>query len=386
MAPAPLPLPTRWVVGLLGVKLLCALGYAYLYFHLRPATSDVWGYYDQSRQLAGMIHTPADFFNYALPTHGSWSFWMHYNAWNNLKENVYVVLLLVMNLLTGGNVYADTVLFAVLTFTGWLRLIRLFRALYPGRAHVWYALPFLLPTFLFCYSGLHSDGLIFALLGWFAWDAYRLFVSVAPHSEGDAAPLRPAEGTAPRRPPVWRFVLICLLFACFKAFFLVLLLLLVLAWRLRRPYGWLFLTVAGALLLAVTIPEQVSRQQDYLALHELRPESATTAQPLTAGSYLSHLPGAVWTGLFRPAPWEGSKYLVSALEVWLLWLLLMYGFTRRVRRSFFEASWAWLTVMFCLLIGYTIPVMGAVIRYRALLFPLVLGLCLLPLVRPRKAL
>src|ERR1700761_5739430 len=62
MANAPLPLPTRWVVGLLGVKMLCALGYAYLYFHLRPGTSDVWGYYDQSRQLAAMIHSSADFF------------------------------------------------------------------------------------------------------------------------------------------------------------------------------------------------------------------------------------------------------------------------------------------------------------------------------------
>ena len=379
MASAPLPLPTRWVVGLLGVKLLCALGYAYLYFHLRPGTSDVWGYYDQSRQLAAMIHSPADFFNYGLPTHGTWSYWMHYNAWNNLKENLYVLIILGMNLVTLNNPYADTVIYAVLTFTGWLRLIRLFRALYPGRAPGWYLVPFLLPTFLFCYSGLHSDGLIFALLGWFVWDAYRLFVATGP---------LPAHGSR-GRPPVWRFVLICLLFACFKAFFLVLLLILVLSWRLaqRRPaYGWICLAVLGAGLLVVTIPEQVSRQHEYLAPYALKPGNMTTQQPLTAGAYLARLPEAAWTGLFRPTPWAGGKYWVSGLELWLLWLLFACGFVRRLRRSFFEASWAWLTVTFCLLIGYTIPVLGAAVRYRALIFPLVVALCLLPLVRARKAL
>lgn len=373
MAPAPLPLPTRWVVGLLGVKLLCALGYSYLFFHLQPGTSDVWGYYDQSRQLAAAIHSPADFYYYALPTHGNMAYWIHYNAWNNLKENVYVLCLLAMNLVTDSNPYADTVLFAVLTFTGWLRFIRLFQALYPGRSPFFYVLPFLFPTFLFFYSGLHSDGVVFALLGWFAWDAYRLFAGGS---------------MAGPRPPVWRFILICILLLCFKAFLLVLLLFLVAAWRLaqiRPAYGWLCLAVLGVSLLALTIPEQVSHQQEYLALHDLRPENATTGQPLTAATYLSRLPGAAWTGLLRPTPWEGAKYLVSALEIWLLWLLLVYGLVRRPRRSFFEASWIWLTGVFCLLIGYTVPVMGAIIRYRALLFPLLAGLCLLPLLRARKA-
>lgn len=366
MAATRLPLPTRWVVGLLGVKLVCALGYAYLYFHVHVGRSDAWGYYVESLQLAGKIHSPADFFNLALPTHGTLGYWMQYNAWNNLKENLYLVVLMGLNLVTMANPYADTVIYAVLTFTGWLRLVRLFRALYPGRAPGWYVTPFLLPTFLFFYSGLPSDGLIFALLGWFAYDAYRLFA--------------PTQG----RPAVARFVLLCLLLLCFKVVLLVLLVILMPAWwlarRWGRAYGWACLLVLGVALLGATVPEQIGRQNEYLHFATALPEA-----PLTPAKYLSRLPEAVEKGLFRPFPWEGGYYWINGLEIWLLLALWAYGLARRLRRSFIEASWAWLTVIYCLLIGYTIPVMGALVRYRALLFPLVLGLCLLPLVRARRS-
>ena len=369
--PGKLPLPTSWMAGLLAIKLIWAFGYTYLYFHLYPASSDSWGYFDQSRQLAHLIHTPADFFRLALPIHGHWTDIFHYDFWNNLKENLYVLLILGMNLVTGHNPYLDTLLYALLTFTGWVRLIRLLVAYYPGLEPWWYCVPFLLPTFLFCYSGLHSDGLIFTLLGWFAWDAYRLFV-------------------LKDKPSLARFLLLCFLLACFKAFLFAFLLTLLVAWWLvyRRGipivYGWICLVALDVAVFLLTIPEQVSRQHLYLQLHY----TAFLPDPPLEGSlkgYLGRFPRAAWSAFFRPAPWElaQARYIWSGLEVWGLWALWLYGLFRRVRRPFFLDSWLLLTVSLWLLIGYTIPILSAIVRYRALLFPFVLAFCLLPLLISR---
>lgn len=369
--PARLPLPAWWIMGLLAVKLIWALGYSYFFFHVHPASSDTWGDFDQSRQLAQLIDTPEDFFSLALPIHGQWADLLHYAFWNNLKENLYILLVLGMNLVTFQNPYADTVLYALLTFTGWVRFIRLLTALYPGRAPGWYCVPFLLPTFLFCCSGLNADGLVFALLGWISWDAYRLFVTRQKVS-------------------LVRFVLLCFLLACFKAYLFAFLLTMMVSWwlvyrrGLRPVYGWACLGGLGLVLFALTIPEQVSRQHLYLQLNY---NAFLPVAPLeaTSSGYLSRLPLAVWTGLFRPAPWETvyARYLFSGLEVWGLWLLWLYGLFRRVHRPFFQDTWLLTVLALWLLIGYTIPIMSAIVRYRALSYPIILAFCLLPLLRPR---
>ncbi|TDX00655.1 hypothetical protein [Dinghuibacter silviterrae] len=361
-----LPLPLSWIAGLLAVKLIWALGYTYLYFSLYPKSSDAWGFFDQSRQLAYLIHTPSDFFNLALPFHGPWTDIFHYHFWNNLKQNLFVLILLGMNLVTMHNPFVDTVVYALLTFTGWVRFLRLLTSLYPGLDPWWYCVPFLLPTFLFCYSGLHPDGLVFALLGWIALDAYRLFV------EGGR------DGRA-----IARLIALILLLAILKAFLVVLLLILAAAWWLfykKRQNGWRWLGGLTLLFFMATLPEQVTVQHQYLQLpygHFL------PVLPLSASwsGYVARLPAAAWNAFFRPAPWDMANafYIPCGLEVWALWAIWTLGRIKRVRTTFYTDSWLFMTLAFWLLIGLTIPILSALIRYRSLMFPFVLAFSLLPL-------
>jgi hypothetical protein len=366
--PGKLPLPARWIAGLLLIKLCWALGYSYYFFQLHPHTSDVWDYFAQSRQIVRETHSFRDFVWLAFPTVTHAGDLLHYAFWNDLKNNLYVLLLLLMNLFTWSNPYADTLLFALLTFTGWIRFIRLLQALYPGLKPGWYCAPFLLPTFLFCFSGLHSDGLIFALLGWIAWDAYQVFVLDPP---------------SPER--VWiRLAVCCFLLACMKAYlFVFLILVLAPAWYgvyrrgLRPVYAWALMAGLGVSVFLLTIPEQSARQQAYLSLpyqHFLPEPSLDTS----LRGYLLRFPLALWNGFFRPG--LSGPYILSTVETWSLLLLFLYSVAKRVRRSFYENTWLYLTCITWLLVGYTIPILGAVIRYRSLFFPFLLGFCLLPLV------
>jgi hypothetical protein len=358
------PLPLSWIAGLLAIKIIWAFGYSYLYFTLYPRSADVWGYFDQSRKLAYLIHTPADFVNLALPIHGQWADLLHYHSWNNLKQNLFVLLLLGMNLLTAHNPFIDTVVYALLTFTGWVRFLRLLTTLYPGLEPWWYCVPFLLPTFLFCYSGLHPDGLVFAVLGWISWDAYRVFV----------------EGT---RGPVVRLLFLFLLLAVLKAFLAALLTVLAVAWwlsyikKVKHSRTWL----AGLILLffVVTLPEQVKVQHEYL---QLRYSGFLPGPPLQVSwsGYLGHLPGALATAFFRPAPWEKAYalYIPCGLEVLVLWVIALSSRWKRAQSAFYADSWLLITLAYWLLIGFTIPILAALIRYRSLMFPFVLAFTLLP--------
>lgn len=376
--PGKLPLPARWIAGLFGLKLIWALGYTYYFFQVSPHSSDVWGYFAQSRQEARLIHSPADFFQYAFPTLDHPGDLLHYAFWNNLKENIYLLLLLGMNLVTFHNPFADTLLFCLLTFTGWIRFIRLLQALYPGLAPGWYCVPFCLPVFLFCYSGLHSDGLIFALLGWIAWDGYRLL---------------PGSGVSTRRTATTlRFGICCILLACLKAYLFIFLVTLCAAWwgagiyPAKKVYAWVFLLASGAAILLFSVPEQAARQHEYLQANFL---AAVTLSPMspTVKDYFLGFPHALITGWLRPFPWEtGSlRYIYAGLELLGVWALCLWGM--RLRRSFFEASWMYLAGVICLLAGYTIPVAGALLRYRALFFPFVIAFSLFPILqrRSRKA-
>lgn len=274
-----LPLASFWMAALLGIKVFVALCQAYLYFHLYPATSDAWGWFDQSRQLAGLIHNPQEFYRYALPHAEQWTDIFHYNFWNNVKQNIVVLLLYGLNPLTFQNPYTDTLIYSFLTFIGWIALLRLLKGLYPGWPSWVYCLPFLFPTFLFFYSGLHADGLVFALLAWFC---YRIWIWLGrpgaprePTTSTSTVSLVSTVSLASTVPSgrIWVFFLPAALLFCMKPFLFLLLVPLSLGWWLVYGKGVSVIKAWGLILfLSVVIfissgPEQMAQRQAYLDLH-----------------------------------------------------------------------------------------------------------------------
>jgi hypothetical protein len=99
----------------------------------------------------------------------------------------------------------------------------------------------------------------------------------------------------------------------------------------------------------------------------------------TAIGVAKALPAALNHTLVRPYVWEFSKltYLPAIAEVLLFWLLVLMLLVR-LRRKKAEPFLAWEAGAFVvvigayLLIGYTVPYLAAIIRYKAVLWPLIM--------------
>ena len=102
----------------------------------------------------------------------------------------------------------------------------------------------------------------------------------------------------------------------------------------------------------------------------------------TAASFLAHAPQALVRSLLRPYPWEARNplLLLPALEnlVFLLLLVLAVFFFRRPEIPQLAGFCFVFSLLLLLVMGWTSPVLGALVRYRVAAQPfLFLGLLML---------
>ena len=367
-----LPLTRGWILALFFIKLTAGLAYGYLVGALWAEGGDCWSYYVTSVEMDNAVHAVKDFLFYGFPHRTDF---LHYAFWNDLKENLFIDLLSGMNLLTARSFYVDTLLLCGFTFGGWLKLVRLLSTLFRGYPKWAYVLPFLFPSFLFFYTGLHPDSILFALLGYIAFDVYRL--------------LQGEKGF------IYFRLSVCLCLLVLLKIFLLLFLVPVLAgWILyrrgfRARLAWVVIGLGTVCIFAAAAPEIASRQRLYLERPSHSAIGVINLAP-TPSSLLTHFPYAVWNGLISPLPTTGSilPFLLAGGEMLLLWILAALSCFRRSGRrlSFYEKGWLWLAFVNYLLIGYTVTIMWDVYRYRGLFLPFVVALLLLPLLRPKTVL
>ncbi len=156
-----------WLVGLFLVKI--ASGFAYAWFFSLPqyvATADTWGFYrDSLKETDWLLRDPAgfvtDLFHYPYEQSGN-LFAGVSSYWNDLKNNVFIKLMAVINVCTDKDYHTNIIVFNFLYFFGPVALFRLVKSSWQFDQR-WLVLPvFLLPSFVFWCSGIHKDGLIFS--------------------------------------------------------------------------------------------------------------------------------------------------------------------------------------------------------------------------------
>jgi len=124
----------------------------------------------------------------------------------------------------------------------------------------------------------------------------------------------------------------------------------------------------------------VGRQQEFLILPANSRINVPVLQP-TFLSFFKAFPSAISISLFKPLPGEGGKamYLFYSAEMVSFWVLLLYQMVRSRLTINKKLQPLFLAMFFfgivnLLIIGYTIPSIGPVVRYRSIFLPFV-GLC-----------
>jgi hypothetical protein len=369
----------KWIFGnLLVIKMAAGMLFGAMN-RLQNYVSDTWGYHQESLQQFALLKTnPSSFFSGLFGEQQSTDFLNFFESthsfWHSIKTTLIVKLLTVFNCLSQGNYYINVVIYSILTFAGSLVLYKLFLKIYPSQKNTLIVGCFLLPSFLFWNSGVHKDGLIFTALALLAHGCYSVF-----HEGG---------WTGKRFFQIAGSLLLIFLFRNF--IFLTLLPALV-AWLVAaktkvKPFRVFFLTYLIFVVLffslryvhpSLDFAQAVARrQQEFLSL---KGQSQLPLNWLYSDFriFLNTVPQALNHSLMRPylAESNGLFYWICALEILAFEILFILFLLFRK-----EGNGAKPVIYYCiffglsmmLMIGYTIPYIGALVRYRSMFWPFLL--------------
>lgn len=381
----------RTVGALFLVKIAAgtALWYVYTYLYTDRATADIYKYFDDGNVMFSALPAhPGDYLRMLFGVgndakHFDDGYYLVMNNWyrayeGNLYNDAHTLIRFnaFVRLFSFGVYHVHTV-FAC--FFGTIGLVALYKAFIPwlaGHARGLTAALFLLPSVLFWASGPIKETLLFFGLGLFLMNAFRAL-------EG-----RLGLGG-------WGVLLLCTLLLFVLKFYVLLSMvpaLFALGWC-RRTGGrrpWMkFAAVYAAFLLAGLNSALLYpgfdmlevlwvKQRDFIGMaRAVSSGSLVEVTPLepTVGSFLRQAPHALYMTFLSPLTMvrNGALGLMSAAENVLLVALVVLAFRYRRRWADVDVPLLLFSLGYCLLlglvIGWTTPVIGALVRYRVPLLP-----------------
>ncbi len=369
-------------MGLFLIKIIAGIVIGWISIHIYGPGNDYWDFNDYAREEYQLLLTsPGKYFTNLFTSDygdGYSGVFNSYNSyWNDLRGNIIIKLVSVFNIFSRGDYYINSLFFNFIIFFGHVILYRLFSKIYPGKNILVIIGCFLLPSTLYFSSGIHKDGIVFLLLAIVIYCVYQSLAKISFNV---------------KRVLLIAFSLI-LLFLIRNVIFLVLLPALfawILAAKTRRPsiaiFGVVYL-LSAVLFFSIQAmtsklePMQlvIKKQTEYLELTGAATQIKLT--PLQPGfkSFAMNAPEAMNHSLLRPYLWEMpvASILPLSIELFLYQLLcLLLIFFRKKKGTFRDKDLLLFVIFFTvcvfLLIGYIVPNLGSLVRYRSLYLPLLI--------------
>lgn len=370
----------------------------YTYYYTDPSKADIYRYFNDSviisrllfkeplvwlKIMAGTGLTEEVTFNYLRQT-------MYYahpsHDW--VTDNTFIIRInVLLNYFSVCNIYINCLLLNFASFCGLVALFKTLTPYFKGKVRLLYIPLFLIPSVVFWSSGPLKEQLLFALIGFYV---YALNNGIFKHRMFDfilAACMLLLMLVV--KPPMAILLLAC-------TFFLP-------VFQLSDTKRLLALFFAAGLFVAVA----VSLDWHYKAcdlLIDKRNEFVQLASQENAGSFFDNaiidmgcgnllrlIPSALTNALFRPFVWDkwNALQMVFAVENIFFLGLIAYLLLRYFKLP--NTSDMRLLAAFCLLfafanyllIGLTVPIMGAIVHYRIIpaVFLLVGVLCFVDVAR-----
>lgn len=391
----------RWVVGffLLRIAAGMALWAVYTYVYPDRATADVFKYFDDSAYMFNALRErPMDYVRMITGigndnAHFHELYYRHMNNWvrhyeSNLYNDAHTIIRFnaLVRLVSFGEFHVHTVASAFLSLTGLLGIHHAFVRALPGLERLLAIVIFLVPSVVFWASGVIKESLLFFGIGLLVHQSARLL-----------------RGSFQWRDPFLLAFNVVMLFFL-KVYVLLSLLpaLLLLCWSCRcaRPALWWKASVVYGLFILVGLNLHhflpgwdilgilTMKQRDFVGL-AIKMDSGSFVMPELllpeVWLFVKQAPYALGIALFGPIlhVGGGALGLVSAVEniVIVAFLVLCVVYRKGwagVDKALLASLLGYVTLL-ALVIGWTTPVMGAVVRYRTPLLPflLIAGLLLL---------
>lgn len=368
------------IIFLLKVMAGIFYGWIGVYYGQTAQMIDTWAYHLQGLgEYKLLVSHPVDFFTSLF--HNSYeggytNFLNSQNSWwNDVKANFFIKLMAIFDLFSFGNYYVNVIFYSFLTLLGPMAIYRVMKDVFPSQKIPVLIACFLIPSFLYWTSGLHKEGLIFVGLSLLIYHFYF--------------------GFKEKKFPIYRVLLILLGFSLvliLRNFLILPLLPPLIAWTISQNSRFkpvfiytlvfvvfltLFFTVKY-IVPGIDLPQSVvTKQKEFIELEG--GHSSVTVNELrpTFTSFLVNAPQAFSLSILRPYP-SDVRHLLSlaaALEialVLLLFLVFLFWMREKIMLSPLLLFCMFFSVGVLFMIGYSVNNLGAIVRYRSIVLPLLL--------------
>lgn len=351
------------------IMLGCLYGFIFLKYY---GGDDTWMYHREALDdYQVMVHHPVIFINDLLPysafkyAHGFLQGMQYYIM--DLETWTMIKMLAVFNIFSRGNYYINVLFFDFFVFFGPLLLYKLLVSFFPGKKMVLIIVLFFIPPATFWLSGIRAEGLLLLFMAFAIYYSYQFFLYKKIHFS-----LFAIAGL------IGMFI--------YRSQFLLTFIPAFFSWSLcwKKPakalkyfaaiyitslaifFGSLFFSKKENLPMLV-----IKRQQEFFSLHAKTAFTLDTLQP-SLTSFAKVLPQAFTNTLLRPYFWEakGPLQLATAFNIitlWILLILLIFFRKKNGRQLSFDPIlllFIFYGITQILLIGYTVPFPGAIVRYK----------------------
>lgn len=374
----------RVLIGLFALKVAAGVAIGWISLHYYGPGNDYWDVNREGwKEYQLLVSDPGEyfrnFFRSDYPNGYSGVFDSFQSFWNDLRNNLVIKLVSIFNIFSRGDYYVNSLLFNFLIFFGHAGLYRVFIHRFPGKNVAVIIGCFLLPSTLYFSSGIQKDGVVFLLL---AGIIYILYFAMEQRSVS------------------WKRicilpVLVALLFL-FRNYVCIVLMPAALAWilsvRLKwKPlYTYLFVFgLAAVLLFGIhsVIPSVdplqtiVQKQTDYRGLYKYRSATSIQMDTLQAdpGSFMRQAPQAMNHAFLRPYLFELPSPILLPMNIELLiyqvllfLMIISYQRSSHPDRGAFNGFLLFFSLVVFLFIGYIVPNLGSLVRYRSSYLPLLI--------------
>jgi len=297
--------------------------------------------------------------------------------WNNLKSNVIIKTLAFLDFFTLRNFYINTLIFNISVFAGSIALFRVLNKRLPINKTALIIGVFLFPSGLFFTSAIHREGLAWMFLSFFIMMVDRLM----------------SDGFSWKRMSFALFSLL-ILFSVRNYLTFVIIPALIAWWisykKIKSP---LLINVVIFLLSVVVlfnlkylIPQAdfpqfiANRLSDFDAISG-KSRTYLPMSPLAPNfqAFITNFPIAFYHSFILPVWWDIRTYLELPFVVELLTvkiLFIIWLFKKKSPPTPVALFILFISIASIIMIGYTVPNMGAIIRYRSIYLNLIFILLL----------
>lgn len=290
--------------------------------------------------------------------------------WNDARNYLLAKMLSIFDIFSGRDFLINTLFFNFLVFFGSVALYRVFIKIFP-RAYIQLLLViFVLPSALFFSAMIHRDGLIFLSLSMII---FHIFFMLKNHAY-----------------PLKKIIIVCFFLICIfllRNFVFIILIPALAGWLIAEKYsqraflsfvivymitGILFFT-SGIISPRTDLPRYVSaRQSSFIRVGEAG-ASTININPLqpTFKSFVINSPQAIDHALLRPylSKINSFVYFPFAIEIFIIEIFFfIFLFFRKKRNPVHPLLYfcIFFSLTMLLVIGYTVPIIGAIVRYRSI--------------------